>query len=132
MNKEDLLLVLQNPNLTKLLINVLSKDDSTTNQMTGLEKILFSESSDDLPRAPLIADLRDKGHRAASQFVDNHSFKIGQEMNIWYGGHESGLRGAFTSRGLNPSINTLLKGKKYSVKIVGNCPATTPAKKKSA
>jgi hypothetical protein len=132
MKIEDLKLIIENPELTKVLLNILSNGDSTPNEMSGLEKLLYSEPTDNLPRAPLVVDLRDKGHRAASQFVDNHSFKIGQGMTIWYGGHESGLRGAFTSRGLNPSINTLLKGKKYSVKIVGECPATTPAKKKSA
>jgi hypothetical protein len=132
MKIEDLKLIIENPELTKVLLNILANGDSTPNEMSGLEKLLFSESTNSLPKAPSVVDLRDKGHRAASQFVDSHSFKIGQELTIWYSGHESGLRGAFTSRGLNPSINTVIKGKKYILKIVGECAATTPAKKKSA
>jgi hypothetical protein len=133
MKKEELLLVLQNPELSKILLDMLSKDteSTTSKQMPVLQNTLFGDQVN-LPKAPEIVDLRDNGHRAASQFVDNHSFTVGQQITIWYGGHESGLRGAFTTRGLNPSINTLLKGKKYSVKITGTCPGTCPAKKKTA
>lgn len=130
MNKTDLLLVLQNPELSKVLLNLLSKDNAVAEEMPALKNVLFDDQVS-LPKAPEIVDLRDNGHRAASQFVDNHTFSIGQQITIWYGGHESGLRGAFTTRGLLPSINTLLKGKKYSVKITGTCPGT-PAKKKTA
>ena len=127
MNKTDLLLILQNPELSKVLLNFLSKDNASADEVPVLENI-SSDNQVSLPKAPEIVDLRDNGHRAASQFVDGHSFTVGQQITIWYGGHESGLRGAFTTRGLNPSINTLLKGKKYSVKIAGTC----PAKKKTA
>ena len=130
MNKTDLLLVLQNPELSKVLLNLLSKDNAVAEEMPALKNVLFDDQVS-LPKAPEIVDLRDNGHRAASQFVDNHTFSIGQQITIWYGGHESGLRGAFTTRGLLPSINTLLKGKKYKVKITGTCPGT-PAKKKTA
>ena len=130
MNKTDLLLVLQNPELSKVLLNLLSKDNAVAEEMPALKNVLFDDQVS-LPKAPEIVDLRDNGHRAASQFVDNHTFSIGQQITIWYGGHESGLRGAFTTRGLLPSINTLLKGKKYSVKITGTC-LGTPAKKKTA
>jgi hypothetical protein len=127
MKKEDLLLVLQNPNLTKLLIDVLSKDD--TNQKSkshSLDEFLLGDG--DKPYAPAVTDLRDKGHRAASNFVKEYVFSVGKKFQVWFTGHESSLRQAFERNGYRVSMNTLAKGKKYEIQIMQEI----PAKKKSA
>lgn len=134
MKKEDLMLVLKNPELSKLLIDVLSNSDNTAEEIKNpsLEKAvlgetnLFGESIKTI--APTVIDLREGGYQAPSNFVNDYIFPIGHKFVVWYSGHESSLRNAFYRQGIKTSMHTKLKGKKYSITIMG----AMPAKRKSA
>ena len=121
MRKQDLLLVLENPSLSKVLLEVLSGEERSNDvRNTSLENFLLENNSNPTLNGkivPKIIDLRDRGHRAASQFVGEHDFQIGQRFDVWYSGSESALRQALERKGLRPSITTLMKGKKYRVQI---------------
>ena len=133
MTKQDLLLLLENPGLSKALLSILSSDERSMEfKNTSLEEFLLSESKSNLtkPVAPSVVDLRNGGHRAASQFVSEHDFKIGQRFEVWYTGHESSLRQALERKGLRPSITTLSKGKKYRIQIEKAISPRSYAKKK--
>ena len=135
MNTRDLLLLLENPSLSRTLLNILSSDEKSMEfKNTSLEEFLLSESNSTRSKAsvPEVVDLRDKGHRAASQFVSEYTFKVGQRFTVWYGGHESSLRNALERKGLRPSITTLLKGKKYQIQIEKAISPKNYAKKKGA
>ena len=119
MNKDDLMLILQNPGLTKVLLDVLSKDNTDTtkhskkqNQDSLLES--FIVGSNQKPIVPDVVDLRNDGHRAASQFANDYHFPMGKKFSVWFTGHESSLRQALWRVGLDPKMSTLMKNKKYS------------------
>jgi len=135
MRKQDLLLVLENPSLSKVLLNVLSEGDKSNDYAnTSLESFLLENNSNPNlvgRNVPKSVDLRDRGHRAASQFVSEHDFQIGQRFDVWYSGHESSLRQALERKGLRPSITTLMKGKKYRVQIEKKISPRAYARKKS-
>jgi hypothetical protein len=132
MKNEDLLLLLNNPELSKAIINVLSEKSSAGIKNPGLEKVIFGETNlfgDYIkPVVPAVTDLRDKGHKAASNFAKDYVFTVGKKFVVWFTGHESTIRQALERVGYKTSINTLSKGKKYEIKIL----AEIPAKKKSA
>lgn len=135
MRKQDLLLVLENPSLSKILLDVLSEGDKSNDFVnTSLESFLLENNSNPNlsgKNVPKSVDLRDRGHRAASQFVSEYDFQIGQRFDVWYSGHESSLRQALERKGLRPSITTLMKGKKYRVQIEKKISPRAYARKKS-
>lgn len=129
MNKQDLKLILENPALSKLLLDVLSKDSSSVNiQGNSTLDNFLEEDNFNKPHVPAVTDLRDKGHRAASNFANEYFFPVGGKFVVWFTGHDSSLRQALERNGLKTSFNTLSKGKKYEIKILSQ----GPAKKKSA
>lgn len=135
MTKQDLLLLLENPGLSKALLSILSSDEKSMEfKNTSLEEFLLNESNSTFGKrsVPNVVDLRDRGHRAASQFVSEHDFKIGQRFVVWYTGHESSLRQALERKGLRSSITTLSKGKKYQIQIEKAITPRSYAKKKGA
>jgi hypothetical protein len=130
--KNELNLIIQNPDLTKALLKVLSQDDNSFGaENPTLSNAVHGESTlFDGERAivPAVSDLRDQGYQAPSKFVKKYVFPMSKKFQVWYQGHESGLRNAFYRAGLTVSMDTLMKGKKYQITITGTC----AAKKKSA
>ena len=130
--KNELNLIIQNPDLTKALLKVLSQDDNSFGaENPTLSNAVHGESTlfDDVKSVvPDINDLRNEGYQAPSKFVRKHIFPLGKKFQVWYQGHESGLRNAFYRAGLVVSMDTLMKGKKYQMIVTG----AKPAKKKSA
>jgi len=135
MNTKDLLLILENQELSKALINILSKEGDSTKQtkQVSLESAILGETETNLfgetkSVVPNISDLRNKGYQAPSKFVKDYIFPIGKRFEVWWDRHDSSLRNAFYRAGLVVSMDSLVKNKKYGITIMG----TLPAKKKSA
>jgi hypothetical protein len=133
MTKEELLLVVKNPELTKLLLTVLTQDDTNPIKNESLEKAILGDDTtniygDNKPIVPNINDIREMGYQAPSKFVKQYLFPVGQKFQVWWTGSDSAIRNAFYKMGILISQDTLLTGKKYSITIIGE----KPAKKKSA
>lgn len=125
MKNEDLLLLLNNSELTKTIINLLSKNNkpSVADEMPILNKEIHGETNifgEPIGKVvPLVNDLRDNGYQAPSKFVREFVFPIGRKFVVWYQGHESSLRNAFYRKDIQVSIDTLSKGKKLQITILG-------------